>query len=241
MDPTPLPTCAPALAKHMALPQTTAVAPGGPQLIPETGGGRAWFTSFDDTWHPIQPHAGETRRARSLAATVAALLPALAQLAGAAPRGGGGGGSGGGQGAEAGGGRLRRVHLLGFSQGGTLALEAARQLCKGRGGGGGSGESGGAGGGGPPVWLGSVVSISGALLEEQLPQLETQASARSGTSSSRCSASGSTSSADGAPQRRLPVLVTHGDSDRVVSRRAIERWVGFERVGTKTGPHLLAC
>jgi hypothetical protein len=38
----------------MALPQTACLALSGPLLVPETEGGRAWFTMFDDFGELIQ-------------------------------------------------------------------------------------------------------------------------------------------------------------------------------------------
>jgi hypothetical protein len=43
-----------ALAQRMQLPQTACLALSGPLEVPETGGGRAWFTAFDDEWELIQ-------------------------------------------------------------------------------------------------------------------------------------------------------------------------------------------
>jgi hypothetical protein len=47
-----------ALAQRMQLPQTACLALSGPLVVPETGGGRAWFTAFDDKWELIQVHMG---------------------------------------------------------------------------------------------------------------------------------------------------------------------------------------
>ena len=43
-----------ALARRMALPQTASLALSGPLIIPETDGGRAWFTTYDEDWELIQ-------------------------------------------------------------------------------------------------------------------------------------------------------------------------------------------
>jgi dienelactone hydrolase len=141
----------------------------------------------------------ETRRIASLDQTVKLLIPILADLAG---RGRGG----------------RRIHLFGFSQGGTVALEVARQLTvpssSNNNGSSSSSGSGSGSSGGPPAWLGSVVSISGALLEEQLPQLE-RGKKDKGEEAARA----------GPAKAGVPVLITHGDLDKVVSRALIERWV----------------
>jgi predicted esterase len=218
----------PGLARHMALPQTAALALAGPLPVAETNGGRAWFRTFeDDGWTPIAPAPGEARRARSLSDTVGCLLPMLAALAGAAAPAGGGGGGGGGS-------PLRRVHLLGFSDGGTVVLEAAHRLLLGGGGGGsGGGSDGGASGARLPPWLGSVASIAGSLLEESLPELE-RAGGGGGGGKDGGSGSGGKGVSDGrdisgSGLRRLPVLITHGDTDDVVPRSAVERCAAQRR------------
>jgi hypothetical protein len=43
-----------ALAQRMGLPQTACLALSGPLPVPETDGGRAWFTMFDDDGELIQ-------------------------------------------------------------------------------------------------------------------------------------------------------------------------------------------
>jgi len=49
------PLCpAAALAQRMALPQTACLALSGPLEVPETDGGHAWFTAFDDFGELIQ-------------------------------------------------------------------------------------------------------------------------------------------------------------------------------------------
>ncbi|KAF8060498.1 histidine--tRNA ligase [Scenedesmus sp. PABB004] len=124
-----------ALARRMALPQTACLALSGPLRVPETHGGRAWFESFEADGELIQPRPGDTRRLHSLAATVSLvrqqLLPALSAAGGWAPE---------------------QLQLLGFSQGGTVALELAR-ACR-----------------GAACRLGGVVAVSAALLEEALDQ-----------------------------------------------------------------------
>jgi predicted esterase len=92
--------------------------------------------------------------------------------------------------------QARQLHLLGFSQGGTAALEAAR-LYKGR--------------------LGSVVAISACLLPEDPAMLEAGSTAAAG----RAAAASSSSPAGGAAAGEdecTPVLVTHGERDAVVGR-----------------------
>lgn len=125
-------------------------------------------------------------RTRSLDETLRLLLPVLESLAG---------------GAGPGGAPRRRLHLLGFSQGGTVALEAARRLATSS--------------GGPPAWLGSVVAVSASLLAEALPQLEAEAAAEDKAAADKAAAA--------QQQRPLPVLITRGDRDGVVPRPAVER------------------
>jgi predicted esterase len=96
--------------------------------------------------------------------------------------------------------QARRVHLLGFSQGGTAALELARRY-KGR--------------------LGSVAAISACLLPEDAAMIEAGSTAAGG--GPRHQPQGATGSAGsaGAPasgQEQTPVLITHGDLDSVVER-----------------------
>jgi hypothetical protein len=38
----------------MQLPQTACLALSGPLDVPESAGGRGWFTAFDDDWELIQ-------------------------------------------------------------------------------------------------------------------------------------------------------------------------------------------
>lgn len=109
------PACLPAaLAKRMALPQTACLALSGPLAVPETDGGRAWFTVFDEDGELIKPCSpGERRRAESLATALQAMQQLLFDVLPAV------GGWWPGQ-----------IQLLGFSQGGCVALELAR-CCKG--------------------------------------------------------------------------------------------------------------
>jgi hypothetical protein len=207
-----------ALARHMALPHTASLALAGPIEVPLTGGGRAWVRSFDDSFELIAPAPGERRRARSLAETAALLLPLLAALAGEAPGASPGGGAAGGGGGESGGDGAarpprRRVHLLGYSQGGCVALEVARLLC----------PRGGGGGGGPPPWLGSVVSVAGPLLEEGLGEMEEEQRRRQAGGHDAAGREGDAAGAAAAGGRAVPVLVTWGDRDEAVPRSAVDR------------------
>ncbi|KAI3429303.1 hypothetical protein D9Q98_005398 [Chlorella vulgaris] len=157
------------LARSMALPQTAALALGGPQEVPFSEGGRSWYTVFTDSFDLIEGRPGEQRRVRSLDATVSALQQLLGQLR------------------QRCGWQAHRVHVIGFSQGGTVALELARQQHS----------------LGQP--LGSCVAVSAALLPEQLA---------AGLSGSKEVAAGQGSS--------TPVLITHGDADKALSRQAVE-------------------
>ncbi|KAF6264330.1 Alpha/Beta hydrolase protein [Scenedesmus sp. NREL 46B-D3] len=179
-----------ALARRIQLPQTACLALSGPLEVPETGGGRAWFRAYDDDWELIQPRPGEKRRLTSLATALQLLqqqlLPALSAAGAWQPH---------------------QVQVLGFSQGGTVALELARH-CRGS------------------QRLGGVVAVSAALLEEQLEQHYTAI----GSLSKICggSSSSSSSSSDSA-EPGTDVLITHGDRDDVVPRNLVERTVGMLR------------
>ncbi|WIA35235.1 hypothetical protein OEZ86_003697 [Tetradesmus obliquus] len=176
-----------ALAQRMQLPQTACLALSGPLEVPETRGGRAWFRAFDDDWELIQPQPGEKRRLNSLASTLALLtqqlLPALSAAGGWQPD---------------------QIQLLGFSQGGSVALELAR-CCTGS------------------QRLGGVVAISAALLEEQLEQH----AAPNGSSNSSTATSNSSSSSP--VEAGTDALITHGDRDEVVPRSLVERSVAVLR------------
>mmetsp|Transcript_17593 Transcript_17593/g.38367 ORF Transcript_17593/g.38367 Transcript_17593/m.38367 type:complete len:487 (-) Transcript_17593:208-1668(-) len=98
------------LARRMNLPDTLVVAMAGPLSIPESDGGRAWFDIFDDEWDLIEPTRGEQRRVNSLAVScqlMSQLIDRVRQLGWPASR----------------------IHLLGFSNGGTVVLELARRYC----------------------------------------------------------------------------------------------------------------
>ncbi|GFH07208.1 abhydrolase_2 domain-containing protein, partial [Haematococcus lacustris] len=99
-----------ALDAKLALPQTASLALGGPLEVPESDGGRAWFVTHEEEgWEPIQPRPGETRRLRSLDRTTRLISDLLSRLV------------------DSGRWRYNQLSLFGFSQGGTLALEVARQ------------------------------------------------------------------------------------------------------------------
>jgi predicted esterase len=132
----------------------------------------------------MQATPGEARRTSSLATTTALLLQLLEQLTGKA------------------GWQARQIHLFGFSQGGTAALQLARQY-KGR--------------------LGSVVAVAGSLLPEDADMIKAGSSA---ATSWQAAGDARRSSAAGAVQQeRTPVLITHGDRDDVVARRDVEATV----------------
>lgn len=123
------------LAEQMELPQTATLAVSGPIVFPEelVDDGRAWFTAFDENWNLIQPTETETRRILSLKETsklMNLLMDALTSHCGWT---------------------RDRIHLLGFSQGGTVALDMALRACG-------------------PYRLGSVVAISSSLLPESFLQ-----------------------------------------------------------------------
>jgi predicted esterase len=112
--PARLPALPAALAQRMALPQTACLALSGPLPVPETDGGRAWFEVFDSDGDLIKPcSAGDSRRLESLTATLQSMQQLLFDVLPAV-----------------GGWRPGQIQLLGFSQGGCVALELAR-CCKG--------------------------------------------------------------------------------------------------------------
>mmetsp|Transcript_14044 Transcript_14044/g.23761 ORF Transcript_14044/g.23761 Transcript_14044/m.23761 type:complete len:452 (+) Transcript_14044:336-1691(+) len=119
------------LAKRMQLPNTLAVALAGPVEIAETDGGRAWFRMFDDEWNLIEPSRMEQRRICSLAVScqlLCQLIDGLIDNHGWSPE---------------------RIHLLGFSNGGTVVLELAQRYRGKRA-------------------LGGAVAVSASILPEQL-------------------------------------------------------------------------
>ncbi|GAQ84429.1 hypothetical protein KFL_001880220 [Klebsormidium nitens] len=106
-------TCKPftTLGKRMNLPQTSILALSGPIQIPETDGGRAWFTSFDENWDLIEPSPNETQRLHSLRVTRSKLSRLLDNLESRC------------------GWNRGQIHLLGFSQGGQVVLDLALNSC----------------------------------------------------------------------------------------------------------------
>lgn len=127
------------LAVQMKLPQTSTLSLAGPLDIPLLeDGGKAWFQAFDEEFNLIKPTRGEKRRVQSLNQTVA-LLTELIESA-----------------VEAGGYQHREIHLLGFSQGGSCALELHSRFRGSR-------------------RLGGCISISGPVLPEAIWASSTKA------------------------------------------------------------------
>ena len=56
-------------ASHLPLacpsPQTAALALGGPHEVPLSGGGRSWYTVFDEEFNLIEVRAGWSPAARA--------------------------------------------------------------------------------------------------------------------------------------------------------------------------------
>ena len=164
------------LARTMALPQTATLALRAPCGLPCGLGGHSWFPAFEEDGTLITATRSEQRRATGLGLAAAAVLGALRTLWGgggatadaAAVADGGGGGGGGGDAAAVqaalagvlGCGRWapERIFLLGFSQGGTVALEVARVMAAEVG-----SES-----------LGGVLALSASMLPEVLAAEEEQ-------------------------------------------------------------------
>jgi predicted esterase len=160
-----------ALAKTLALPQTSYIALGAPHEVPLSDGGRSWFTVFDPTTFELIPaRRGGERRIRSMESTVDALEQLLLHVyvyCGYAPR---------------------KIHLFGFSQGGTVAMQLARRCAtKGK-------------------IVGSCVAIASGLLEEQLYDVVV-------FDERNCSSNNI--------DKKIPVLLLHGDKDAVVSRKRV--------------------
>ena len=176
------------LARSMALPRTCCVALQGPHPIPFVDDGRAWFTFMDqESFEPIDgSDPTDTRRVDSLDRVVtrlANLIDALtdpdADDAAPTPTW-----------------PRSRVHLFGFSDGGTVALTAAmRAYAEGKG------------------RLGGCATVCASLLPEQIRMLSEVAS---GTHDGSISGDDGSSN-DGSSGDPTPVTLTAGESDRVVS------------------------
>ncbi|KAK9825643.1 hypothetical protein WJX81_003864 [Elliptochloris bilobata] len=150
------------MAERMALPQTACLALGGPLSVPFAG--RAWFPAIDGAGDLIEASPGERRRVQGLERTRALLQAFLDGLDKAGwPR--------------------RRVHLFGFSQGGTVALDLAL-------------HSRGA------QRRGGCIAVSAALLEETLAAAQAPAPSPAAGREPRGSAAAGT-----------PVLMTYGQRD----------------------------
>jgi predicted esterase len=122
------------LAKTLALPQTSCIALGAPHEVPLSDGGRSWFTVLDPTTFELIPgKKGEIRRVQSMQKTVDALYQLLLHLNVYCGRS-----------------DSRKIHLFGFSQGGTVGMELVRRCAA-------QGKA-----------LGSCVAIASGLLDEQL-------------------------------------------------------------------------
>eukprot|EP00753_Platysulcus_tardus_P013921 PLAT3916.1.p1 GENE.PLAT3916.1~~PLAT3916.1.p1 ORF type:complete len:472 (+),score=186.82 PLAT3916.1:1-1416(+) len=116
------------LARKMALPQTATLAFSAPMQLP-VDAGRGWFPLLDASGLPIAAADGERRRSDGLKAAreqVIALLETLVAQRGWS---------------------WQRIHLFGYAQGGSVALDVSCHC---------TGER----------RLGSVVSVSGVLLPE---------------------------------------------------------------------------
>lgn len=152
------------LARSMQLPQTAALAVGGPLEVPLSNGGRAWFESFDTEGNLIKGSTGSAaaRRDASLRNTLKSLQAAIYALSDSSK----------------GGWPRHHIHLFGFSQGGTVALHL-----------------------GAANTLGSCAAVSAAM------NLAIHSTDRAPLSSS-----------SGSNKIKTPILITHGDSDVVVSR-----------------------
>ena len=127
------PKCYHQLATRMTLPQTCFLSLAGPLHIPllEDEGGRSWFEAFDDDYNLIEPKRGEERRLRSLDRTTALVSELIEKIV------------------DQCGFLYKEVHLFGFSQGGTCALEGHTRFRGAK-------------------RLGGCVSISGSILPESI-------------------------------------------------------------------------
>mmetsp|Transcript_33183 Transcript_33183/g.63708 ORF Transcript_33183/g.63708 Transcript_33183/m.63708 type:complete len:454 (+) Transcript_33183:394-1755(+) len=124
------------MARTLQLPHTAALALQGPLLIPETDGGSAWFRVFDDDWELIEGQAGETRRIHSLAHTLHLMQELIHNL-------------------YHHGWPYSHIHLLGFSNGGTVVLELARRFIG-------------------MQRLGGIVAVSASFLRETISTFSNQ-------------------------------------------------------------------
>jgi len=96
-----------AFGAGMELPQTAVLSLTGPHAVPLLGGG-AWFAALnEETYEPLPAAAPHARRAAEAAAVADALYTSLCKAAAARRI------------------RLAHVHVLGFGDGGTLALQLA--------------------------------------------------------------------------------------------------------------------
>jgi predicted esterase len=116
-----------AFASKLALPQTASLSVEGTLAVPYSDGGRSWFDAFADDGELLP--SSDPRRWTTLRATVDTLELALQKLHAAWP--------------------WRKLHLFGFSDGATAALELSLRF---------RGERS----------LGSCTSVSGSLLPESL-------------------------------------------------------------------------
>eukprot|EP00611_Tribonema_gayanum_P026763 TRINITY_DN6448_c0_g1_i1.p1 TRINITY_DN6448_c0_g1~~TRINITY_DN6448_c0_g1_i1.p1 ORF type:complete len:292 (+),score=65.16 TRINITY_DN6448_c0_g1_i1:126-878(+) len=123
------------LGRSFHLPQTAVLAFQAPVPLPFDMG-YCWHDTFDDEGDTLAYTPGDERRMKSLNASTSTLIQAIEVL------------------------RLQlhwpadRIFLLGYAQGGTVALSAALTLAHAS---------------APPISaLGGVISICGVLLEEQL-------------------------------------------------------------------------
>ena len=99
-----------ALARKLNLPHTTCLSLAGPGALPFGVPGREWFARLDrETGEDLPTQANDARRLESLASTINALDALLDRLTNTAK----------------GGWPADRVHVFGFSDGGTVALEVS--------------------------------------------------------------------------------------------------------------------
>jgi len=170
----------------------------------------SWYTMFTPQCELIQPRQGENRRVESLAMVVDQVVALITALVDA-------------------GWRRRGIHLLGFSQGGTVALETARVLAmaKLRS----ERTQGGATAGGKmdtSAVLGSVVAVAASVLPEQeFAEVIEQGrgGGEGGGEGGEAFAAAPPTIEDGG-RGLVPVLLLHGDYDTTVRRE----WVDWSSV-----------